>query len=65
MKRTYLKWKLKSLYRKIQNYQMYSGHSMQQYMDSRYYNLLISFNKTSNALAKIDPDCPTFRYDVS
>ena len=66
MRKTYLKWKCRRLYLKIYGYDMHNcGNSMQKLVDSRYYNLLVSFNKTADSLAKIDPDCPTFRYELN
>ena len=65
MKKIYLKWKYKRLYLKILNYGGYDcGNSLQMHLDSRFYNLLEKFNKTADALSEIDPECPTFRYDV-
>lgn len=63
IKKSYLKWKFKRIYLKIQAYDMYDcGISMQTYMDSRFQGLLDSYNETADALAKIDPAVPEFRY---
>jgi len=63
MKKFLLKWKLKRLYIRIQEYPMYNcGHSMQMNIDNTYFNLVQRYNKTADRLFLIDPKCPKFRY---
>jgi len=67
MRIAYLKWKLKNTYMKIKyDFLDYScGHKMLLGISSRYYNLCIKFNKTSDMLSKLDSATPKFRYNMN
>ena len=65
MKKRFLKWRYRRLHLKIKNYKGYNcGHSMQMQIDMRYYHLIVTFNYIADKLAKIDPECPKFRYSL-
>jgi len=65
MSKLLLKRKCKNLYLQIQNYKGYDcGHQMMLTISSDYYNLVKSFNDVADKLAKIDKDCPKFRFEL-
>ncbi len=67
MRKAFLKWRLKRLYKKSKyGFDSYTcGHQMLLSISSEYYNTCKKFNMVADKLSKIDSNCPSFRYDLT
>ena len=66
MRKAFLKWRFKRLYKKSKyGFDSYNcGHQMLLGISPEYYNTCKKFNFVADKLAEIDSNCPSFRYDL-